>query len=297
MKKIIYFLLTVLFIVGCSKDEPEPKNSISTGDPRIDQLINGGKLDNVFVEDYPYFRTVNDSIIFFSGQLKNSQKSGFIGFNLNTKEKLFDLIQFEHTSITIDLAYGEKETITVNDNISVNYYINNKYNSQIVDLKVNGNNRSVGYLYFIKDMKVTNIINPSDSNGYNNLNEIILWGKNFITRSFHRNILYNPTGNKLIDINFDFDLYTIFQNETINDFEAIAMTKYDIIRIDLRKKQHLWLTKLDISKLNQPRFDDRKLISKTDTHFTYEISYTEYNGNKGILKFKINIETGDIEYI
>lgn len=307
MKKTIYILLAALFIVGCSKSNPEPESLISTGDPRIDYFLNEGKLDNIF-KDLPYFIPVNDSLIVFSGQLKNSQKFGFIGFNLNTKEKLFDLITFEHTSIKIDLPYGETKTINVREIYVVGFFENN--NSKVIDLKVGGDGYSdpVGYIYFIKDNKVINIINPSISNGYNRCINVVNWNQNFLLR-LNRGcgtipegedvvILYTPLGNKIIGSEFDNNFpNTTSLYEILNDFEAITLSESYIKRIDLRKLEPIWDSYLDLSILDRPQIDSTKLIEKSNTHFTYELSYTEYSGTKGIIKFKVNIKTGEIEYL
>lgn len=308
MKKVLYLLIVILSI-SCSKNEEPPiEEVVCESCEETEELLKEYKIENMFADlSNFHFQTVNDSTVFFSGRLKDSQKFGFIGFNSDTKEKLFDLITFEYTSITKDLAYGEKVQFDVS-RIIVFGYTENSSKSKVLFLGVSDGtiSNSVGYIYFINNNKVSKIINPSIDNANNSNPEIIVWNQNFLIGSKYLDIvtLYSPSGEVIIkglSVIFIFEVYSF---DPLNDFEAIIINNSShstlpcyISKLNLREDGYIWSNELDLSKLDRPQITDKKLISKTDTHFTYEISYTEYSGNKGVIKFKVNIETGEIEYL
>lgn len=295
IKKLFYFLFVVLLAITCSKNDE--REEITMPDDPIQMLMQELKFDlNTFKS--PLLDGLNDSLFFISGPLKDSQKYGFIGFNINTKKKLFNLIQFEPTTITIDLPYGESNTFNL-EYILVDGYSENN-NSKVVYLKAGGSfYDQVGYIYFINDNKAINVINPSADNEYIKSLNIISWNHNYLFAIGTDNLsYYSSTGDKIIPVELLRNYININGHyDNINDFEAISFLGDIIQRIDLRVKYPLWSKSIEIGNINNPRIDNIKLTSKTNSYYTYEFYYTEFSGNKGVIKFRVNIETGEIEYL
>lgn len=301
MKKKYFLLCILLSLLSCSNDEPE--YIFSSDDPRINYLIHEGGVKNIF-GDLRTIHDYNDSLVFFSGMLKDMQRSGFIGFNLNTKNKLFDLIVYEN--ITLNLGYGETTTSNVYNPSLVSYTENLNSNVLYLTANINGTPGNVGFVYFINDNSIKKIIYPSSENCYNLGLKVYNWKQNFLIIndasndfSFIENYLYNQTGEVVSVVKRILNNTIPDRIDVINDFDAIVINSNNISKIDLREDYPVWQTTLYIypPHLNSPKYDDFKLASKTDTHFTYGLHYTEYSGNKGVLKFIVNIETGEVEYL
>src|SRR5690554_3363662 len=294
MKKI-YFILVVFIAFGCSKNE-ESVNRISTGNAKVDDLLYEirTEIDKSFGENLHHWYVTDDTTkIFLSGKINNSSGLGIIGFNIHTKKKLFDLIQFEHSAITIELPYGESKTYNINQIIVDGYIENNT--SMVITLKVGGGYYDpVRYIYFINDNIITEV-NPSADNWYNRCVKLVNWNQNYLLINSpnslgypvpDQHVLYSSLGEKIITAKYNGSNLTKF--DEINDYEAIVFGDGNSIRrIDLQNPEYKWWTQYELNNLDHPRIDEIKLESKNGSYFTYVIYYTEFTGSNGILKFKL----------
>ena len=307
MKRILYLLIVGVLIVGCSKNEPDfdfhnyellkEYNLLNTFDD-----INNVYISGNFETGVSYY-IGDDPFICLSGKLKNSSKIGLIIFNHLTKEKLINIILYENDQYTVNIPYKGEENVTISyvncENIIQNgntfvIYIHTQGKKKISPTEAILSSEYDTYEYvFIRN---NNIVRSIDIQGFNR-GFLFNWGQNFILNNDDL-YLYNPSGEVITKVNSNLWSYgTPNSLEILNDFEGILLHNEFILRVDIRKYDAIWYTGIDLSKLDRPQINETKLISKTDTHFTYEISYTEYSGNKGVIKFKVNIETGEIEYL
>ena len=90
MKNILYLFIFIFFIFGCSKkddsieepiEEPIEKTYQYEMLEKYDLLKTFEVIDDVQIQDQ-----LNDSLIAFSGILKNKSKIGFIVFNKNNNK-------------------------------------------------------------------------------------------------------------------------------------------------------------------------------------------------------------------
>ncbi len=311
MKRILFLLIVGVLIVGCSKDEHDfdphdyellkEYNLLNTFDD-----INNVHISGNFGADISYYDDAYPFIC-FSGKLKNSSKIGLIIFNHLTKEKPIDIILYENDQYTVNIPYKGEENVTIsyvyceniiqNGNIFV-IYIHTKGVKKISPTVAISSSEYNTYNYiFIRN---NNVVKSIDTKTYSGL---INWGQNFILHNDDW-YLYSPSGEIITKVDNNRLWHYVAANsleinslEILNDFEGIMLHNGSILRVDLRKYDTIWDTSIDLSKLDRPQINETKLISKTDTHFTYELHYTEYSGNKGVIKFKVNIETGEIEYL
>jgi hypothetical protein len=309
MKKIILFL-AVLLAVGCSKKENGDDYIVHTLEYNLlkgfDLLDRFHNIDNITIG------TLNDTIIYFSGRLKGAQEIGLIVFNDKTKTKLADIIPLKENTITIDKPYGEKEVVEIRG-CRVGIFLENE--TILLLVSIAHDVEYAKYWCFIKNgelIKIDTFLPKSISSSKPKARK---WRNNFLIQlnnatedpylNHEEVILCSPFGEKIIDVTC-FYLSKLFESEIIGDFESISVgfgrtIRYDycaiIERLDLRKEYPVWRGEIDLSKLDRPRIDGKTLIEKTDAHFTYEINYTEYSGSKGVIKFKVNIETGNVEYL
>lgn len=309
MKKVLYLLTIVLSVVGCSKET-------DSFDPILVEYGLQNKFDNT---ENIKTEAMWDSLIYFTGKLKNSDNIGLVVSDMKTKNKLIDIIPFVNNEFNIYQPYEGEVTVKV-ENIQLYRVIQNTI-SNLAVISTNGYNNSsrVEHSFFIKDNKVINSF--SNINSCVSSEQMFKWGNNFILfncvdrRGY---FLFDPSGNVITEViygrenygtDYDFGKYhnslltnIYYTNEVLNDYEGVYVRLSSLYgngvgRIDLRENRIIWSTSLNTSNLNNPKFNETKSISKTHTHFTYEISYTEYSGNKGVIKFKVNIETGEIEYL
>jgi hypothetical protein len=309
MKRIILFL-AVLLAVGCSKKEGIIEDEVE-GEVWCVKMLKEYGLDNMF--DYSMYndrlsyaspvKIFNDSIIIFGGNLIGRDKVGMIGFNSNTKEKIFDLVIFD--DVEINKPYGEKVVVSI-DLIGAEKLIDNGVGKYALLLNASGSPERITYLFVIGEGKIIEKYEIPNTQG---AAQVEKWGRNFIflfrDMDDRSSFIYHPSGDttELSGVTLgNIPLSSISEDEILNDFEAIFITgnvvkKIDLRRIDGGNLRELWLSMIDLSKLDRPRIDSKALIEKTDTHFTYEINYTEYSGSKGVIKFKVNIETGNVEYL
>lgn len=310
MKKILFTLLIVVLVVSCSKNEPEPEE-LKTSDPypELTKLLKEYNLSDKFDNIEKIKIRYNDSFISFSGQLKNSPKIGLVISDTIIKKKFIDIVPFEDNKLTMDKPYEGKVIVTVEEYSAEK--VLHTGNDAVLSILINISN-SINiprYYCFIKDGKLVNKIGYYTFDPYTEKGNIIKWRDNYIITGSpyqrYTSLLCNSFGEIITNIKYsEFEFgYTssfdnILQDEILNDFEAITLSVGDYIRrIDLREKEPLWSLRIDMNKLNYPQINETKFIEKNATHFTYEIYYTEYSGNKGTLKFKVNIETGEIEYL
>lgn len=315
MRKVLYLLIVILFI-SCSKSDEIIDDPLFVEYGLQDKFNN---TENVIVNE------LLDSLIFFSGKLRNSDKIGLVVSDAKTKNKLIDIVPFDNNQLEIYQPYEGNTTVTIESIIC--YQAVQNATTITVFIKTTGynSNSSIStpidtYHYlFIKDNKIVKIHNVNNSSGDY---PIMKWGQNFLLYMFTEYnkgyFLFSPLGEIITEViygrerygtEYDFGTYdnyalnNLYQGDVINDFEAICVDilniygAYNINRMDLRKRSYIWDTPIDISKLDRPQFNDKKIISKSINHFTYELSYTEYSGNKGIMRFKVNLETGEVEYL
>jgi hypothetical protein len=306
MKKTILFL-AVLLAVGCSKKE--------NGDDYVEDIIFSSPIKEKLKEFNLLGRfdetkhigggILSDTLMYFTGTLKDAREMGFIILNSNTKEIIADIVSFSENKITVNRPYGEKEDVIINASYCSKFAQNGDASLACVvgyDIKnsipATGSPRVTRYIF----IKNGNKINYFDENCIG----MVSWWYNFVVAVDGNDVrIYNKDGERVtpeIKLFWNSDISAIKQNEIISDYEAIHfddkdVRRIEVRRIDLRKDREVWMTKIDLSKLGRPRIDSKTLIEKTDTHFTYEINYTEYSGNKGVIKFKVNIETGNVEYL
>lgn len=310
MKNILYLFIFIFFIFGCSKkddsiEEPIEKTYQYEMLEKYDLLKTFEVIDDVQIQDQ-----LNDSLIAFSGILKNKSKTGLIVFNKNSNKKIIDILPFQISQHTFDKPYGEKITVTL-DNLGYCNLLQNG-NTTVIFLSINSTDQKnkLGYnlmqYLFVKDNKIINSTDIINYSCYKN-GLILQWKTNFILTVCEENVyqtrafLFNPLGEMITNVYNTHYIQTIYQNEILTDEEYVFFNYSEglghyISRVNLVGNIK-WTTILKTNKLDRPRFDNRKIVSKSDTNFTYELYYTEYNGSKGVIKFKINIETGDIEYI
>src|SRR5690554_6074896 len=321
MKKLLFTVLIVALIVGCSKDD-NPEELLTADGFKIEELFKEYNLLNKFdnIEKVSIGR-YDDIYISFSGKLKNSDKIGVVVSDTITKKKLVDFVPFDNNNLSFDLPYGEKKSVTVKE-LYVEIYSPNGDGNAVLSILVNPLEEMTipRYYCFIKDNKLVNkigtlVYDPK----YTEKASIIKWRENFLIILPYTYSDYSPLCNssgeiieklkvtsadRLIKL-----LENLSQDEIINDYEAIALLSGSpfctLCRMDLRKLHHdsfdynnmMWYTEIDLSKLDRPQFNNKKILERTENHLTYELSYTEYSGNKITIKFKVNIETGEIEYL
>lgn len=312
MKRIFYLLIACLLFIGCS--EKEEINEPIERDWQYLLLEQYGLLNTFDYEDTQNLSIIdnlNDSLICISGKLKSKDDLGLAIFNKKNNKKIVDIIPFKQYQYTIEKPYGEKGTLTLRQISNFNLMQYGDYIVLYIAVEAIEDNSNGSTLYeylFIKDNKIINTTELEKRSCVYVGEEILQWKSSFIISLCPSNtydgsqFLFSPNGELISKVYNGNRIKELHQDEIVTDDEYIYFnyTEYTglyIARCNLLGHQ-IWLSEIkDTKKLDRPRFDNRKIVSKTDTHFTYELYYTEYNGNKGILKFKINIETGDIEYI
>lgn len=294
MKRIILlFVWVLIFMPGCSDSEQE--NSYQRQILEEYNILDKFDLDKVAIEN-------KDSIVTFSGKLKNKDEIGLVIFDVKTKKKLIDIIPFENNKFTIDIPYNGESTFTVayiycdnliqNGNITVVHAQTGVYNSDPHSISAGG----TSHYFFVKDGH--NMVKAINMSGDYLGGFILNWREDFILNYKGDLTLFTSSGTIISKVNFGFDeIIRISKDEILNDYEGVYTNGIVVSRINIKEGIALWNTGLNLNTEGRPRIDNTKLIEKTDTHFTYEVSYTEYSGKKGTIKFKVDIETGVVEYL
>lgn len=317
MKKIVFIFIITLVIAGCSSDDKEPllENTVSYAFG-LSHKLQEYNVEKKFSDNSQVFiGTYGDSLIFFSGQLKESSEIGIVIFNTKTKKLLVDIVPNKDSQIVIDKPYGEKEILLIKA-YSPNAFLDN--GSIFISLRpIITKNESTKYgdlslLCFIQDTKLKNKTIHYYSSGYSYSPRARQWSDSFLIQLSNTNAdpslktnevsLYNSLGEKILEVIYP-NTDDIFECEIINDFEGIS-TEYgitvlyeyafSITRFKLDEENSIWHNSFDLSELDRPRIDNTKILSKSESFYIYEISYTEYSGNKGIITLKVDIEKGDI---
>lgn len=293
MKKIgLIFIAALFFVSGCSnKDAPYTEEV--TMESLYDKDLREYGMQDEFKEDVVSYEMM-DSLICFAGEDKESSNKRVVIFNSKTKKLLIDIVPFKEKSIVLEKPYGEKVSITLS-RVIIDGFIKNS--NTTVFRAVGMSDDALGRVYrFILISDGARIKDIDAGNEQGSL--MINWGSSFILSSLHGVSLFDSSGNIIGPINFrDAGSLSGWRIDGLIGDHVGILSQYTVQRVDLRKENPEWSVKPDLSEIDRPRIDDNKLIEKTDIHFTYEISYTEYSGDKGKVKFKINIDTGEIEYL
>ena len=323
MKKVLYLLIVILLAVGCSKDDPvEPypdeRHTVDVPEEDNEELPEEPKEDPLtqFFEEYglsnkfekPFedvrMQNLNDSLIYFTGKLKDSDNIGLVISHKNTKKKLIDIVPYENNTVMVDKPYEGRTSVEINDIYCLHFY----QTEDFIFIHILGSGDEETSVYSDVFINNNRIINSTNIYGHFVLTDIIEWKQNLMILYGQIGYLYSATGELLIKTNspYIYTLKHLSQDEILSDYEVIIiqLSNHRIYstKIDLRDESvtFWWYSAIEFDKsnqLNEPRIDEKKLIERTDTHISFEISYTEISGTKGKFKIKVNIETGEMEYL
>ncbi len=238
-----------------------------------------------------YCPGTNTTYLFLSGRING--KLWVRAYERQSKKKLFEWEGSEilPTEIGVDKGYGEFVNYAVSSYQLVRGYF--KEGEWSFLLFARGKLESIeNYLYSkslngdVKKEKVELFINELYS--WHEDSFIITGARHFYIYKFSGELLYSSESS-----------YSFSEVETINYEESISFSKDDYMfsRVNYKSNETVWSFVSPLKDISgNPRVDSWS-ISKAGLFWTYTIKYTLYSGEKGELKVKINIESGEYEMV
>lgn len=293
MKKYFLFAIFVLtLIVSCGKNDiPRPdvystvtlvlRNYFSKEDIELYNQLTFG-TDTNFIYGYGF----KDNKLYIKGFDKRN-KQNILSFVSNTNSAFSD-------KISIDKGFGNVETFPgFNLDISPITKYGNNY-AFLINFKLDWSISR--FLYTISNGNETVIeLYPSNIKIADiNIEQLYNWFESsFILASAQKIQCYNYSGNILYETNSP--LYYPTQNYfVLNIDECLLYTNTIFVRYNAKSNIELWKSFNPLKDLHENIRIDKTKFEVIDNDFTkFTFNYTTYEGDKKVIAFKINNNTGD----
>lgn len=301
MQKFLFGLLTcVALLPGCSKDSTDDYTILETEESAaIKAIIKEYSIQKEGLIIESFINNLDSTTLYVNGRIKECLWVG--GYDIATKKQIIDFAENSKldTSISHDLGYGEYSKFDIDKYMILpNPYSLNSSTCFILSGKERGGSGTnmSSDLYFLQGntlkKKHRSVFSPSTTRHYQK-----------ITPWFESVMIYvNPGEFQCFSFQgdnlFNANNYYIESSEPISLEECIYFVvnepkSFIAERINVKTGISIWKKHIQ-PFVEKVKIENYKIV-KSNSIWTYSISYTNFSGTKGNIQISLNIEDGNFE--
>ncbi len=311
MKKYIFNLMLVLFLIGCSDNKYPPEQP--TFATRLNELRQEfGVYDEELILE-SFRRGVDTTQVFFNGRINGKLWIGC--YDSNSKTKIFEWVEDKKLDTVFHLYEGYGETVEYKiESFIIDYpYYYDEY--LIFILRGGGDiyldSPHIIDLYFVtkgSQVKKYKSLIHSSQTGYGCYLDIVPWENSVFSRHYS---IFSEHFDDYVCFSLAGDsLYTIKNSEYLNiqNLEPVSIeehihcrsqtntNEFFFQRFNLKADSVVWESKIKSPfEIIERDRQDSVILQKNSTTWDYSFFYTTFaEGKKYSIHLTVDVESGDI---